>query len=135
MATTGRRRQLRLAAPDQEVHTFVNDLERTGGYLPLRTTNVRDDGLLGDRTHPPRSGSRRTGVRQDMAGGRKDRVFADTGRDLEREDAVQRSFEADKVRELKATAERDVTVGGADLAAQAIKAGLVDELHFFVTPV
>jgi dihydrofolate reductase len=39
------------------------------------------------------------------------------------------------VRELKATAERDVTVGGADLAAQAIKAGLVDELHLLMTPV
>ena len=39
------------------------------------------------------------------------------------------------MRELKATAERDVTVGGADLAAQAIRAGLVDELHLFVTPV
>jgi dihydrofolate reductase len=48
---------------------------------------------------------------------------------------IERSFEAERVRELKATAERDVTVGGAGLAAQAVKAGLVDELHLFATPV
>jgi riboflavin biosynthesis pyrimidine reductase len=36
---------------------------------------------------------------------------------------------------LKATAGRDISVGGADLAAQAIKAGLVDEYHLFLTPI
>jgi dihydrofolate reductase len=36
---------------------------------------------------------------------------------------------------MKATAGRDLTVGGPDLAAQAMKAGLVDECHFFVTPI
>ena len=36
---------------------------------------------------------------------------------------------------MKATAERDISVGGPDLAAQAIGAGLVDELHLFVVPV
>jgi dihydrofolate reductase len=36
---------------------------------------------------------------------------------------------------MKAAAERDINVGGPDLAAQAIKAGLVDECHLFVTPI
>ncbi len=36
---------------------------------------------------------------------------------------------------MKATANRDISVGGPDLAAQAIKAGLVDEWHLFVTPI
>jgi dihydrofolate reductase len=36
---------------------------------------------------------------------------------------------------MKARAERDLTVGGPDLAAQAIKAGLVDECHLFLTPI
>ena len=36
---------------------------------------------------------------------------------------------------MKATAGRDISVGGPGLAAQAIKAGLVDELHLFVVPV
>jgi len=39
------------------------------------------------------------------------------------------------VRELVASAEQDVTVGGSDLAGQALAAGLVDELHQFVSPV
>ena len=36
---------------------------------------------------------------------------------------------------MKASAERDISVGGPDLAAQAIKAGLVDECHLFLAPV
>jgi riboflavin biosynthesis pyrimidine reductase len=36
---------------------------------------------------------------------------------------------------MKAQAGRDISVGGPDLAAQAIKAGLVDEFHLFVTPI
>jgi riboflavin biosynthesis pyrimidine reductase len=39
------------------------------------------------------------------------------------------------VRQLKASAERDMTVGGPELAGQAIKAGLIDEIHLFLTPV
>ena len=48
---------------------------------------------------------------------------------------IEREFEIDAVRQLKATADRDISVGGPDLAAQAIKAGLVDELHLFLAPV
>ncbi|MDB4896007.1 MAG: deaminase-reductase protein [Firmicutes bacterium] len=43
-------------------------------------------------------------------------------------------FDPEAVRQLKARAGRYITVGGSDLAAQAIKAGLVDECHLFVTP-
>jgi dihydrofolate reductase len=48
---------------------------------------------------------------------------------------LERSFDAGSVRMMKATMGRDMTVGGADLAGQAIKAGLVDECHLFVNPV
>jgi dihydrofolate reductase len=48
---------------------------------------------------------------------------------------IERDFDPDAVRQLKATAGRDMTVGGPNLAAQAIKAGLVDEWHLFVAPV
>ena len=48
---------------------------------------------------------------------------------------IERDFDPEAVRQMKATAERDITVGGPDLAAQAIKAGLVDEFHLFVAPV
>jgi dihydrofolate reductase len=48
---------------------------------------------------------------------------------------VERTFDADSVRDLKATADSDLTVGGAELAGHAFRAGLVDEYHVFVYPV
>ena len=48
---------------------------------------------------------------------------------------IEREFDIDAVRQLKATADRDITVGGPDLAARAIEAGLVDELQLFLAPV
>ena len=48
---------------------------------------------------------------------------------------IERDFEPEAVRHLKAAAERDLTVGGPTLGAQAITAGLVDEVHLFVWPV
>jgi dihydrofolate reductase len=48
---------------------------------------------------------------------------------------IERDFDPQAVRHLKAAAERDFTVGGPDLGAQAITAGLVDEVHLFVWPV
>jgi dihydrofolate reductase len=47
---------------------------------------------------------------------------------------IERDFDPAAVRRMKASAERDVTVGGPELAARAIKAGLVDEYHLFLTP-
>jgi dihydrofolate reductase len=48
---------------------------------------------------------------------------------------IERDFDPEAVRQLKASAGRDITVGGPDLAAQAIKAGLVDELQLFFVPI
>ena len=48
---------------------------------------------------------------------------------------IERDFDPEAVRQWKATAVRDITVSGPDLAAQAIKAGLVDECHLFFTPI
>ena len=48
---------------------------------------------------------------------------------------IERDFDPEAIRRLKADAERDLSVGGPDLAAQAIKAGLVDEFQLFVAPV
>ena len=48
---------------------------------------------------------------------------------------IERGFDPGAVRHLKAAAERDLTVGGPDLGAQAINAGLVDEYQLFVWPV
>ncbi len=48
---------------------------------------------------------------------------------------IEKDFNQQAVRRLKATAARDMSLGGPHLAAQAIKAGLVDELHLFVVPI
>jgi dihydrofolate reductase len=48
---------------------------------------------------------------------------------------IERDFDPGMVRQLKSAAGHDMTVGGADLAGQAIKAGLVDELQLFLVPV
>jgi len=54
---------------------------------------------------------------------------------VQRKDPARTELRPEAIRQLKATATRDITVGGPDLAAQAIKAGLVDEYHLFVNPV
>jgi dihydrofolate reductase len=48
---------------------------------------------------------------------------------------LERRFDPDAVRELKDTAPHDLLVGGPNLATQALRAGLVDELHLIVWPV
>ena len=47
---------------------------------------------------------------------------------------IERNFDPGMVRQLNADAEHDLTVGGADLAGQALAAGLVDELQLFAVP-
>jgi dihydrofolate reductase len=48
---------------------------------------------------------------------------------------IERTFDPERIRQLKAGAERDISVGGPGLAARAIKGALVDEFHLFVMPV
>src|SRR5947208_14279644 len=48
---------------------------------------------------------------------------------------IERDFDPETIRRMKAGAERDITIGGPELAAQAIKAGLVDEFQLFLTPI
>src|SRR3954447_25396202 len=48
---------------------------------------------------------------------------------------LERAFEPDAVRALKSAAGRDITIGGAELAGQALAAGLVDECHLFLNPI
>jgi dihydrofolate reductase len=48
---------------------------------------------------------------------------------------IEREFDPEAIRRLKAEAERDISIGGPELAAEAIRAGLVDELHLFLHPI
>ena len=48
---------------------------------------------------------------------------------------IERDFDPEAVRQLKASVGRDLGVGGPELAAEAFRAGLVDECHLFLTPI
>jgi len=123
------------AAPDEEVHTFVNDLERpVGTYLYGR--RMYETMVYWETAHtvsdqPP-------GV-QDFAQiwqAADKIVYSKTLQTVSSaKTRIERAFDPKAVRQMIALAERDITVGGPDLAAQAIRAGLVDELHLFVTPI
>jgi dihydrofolate reductase len=122
------------AEPDEEVHTFVNDLERSAGthlygrrmYEVMAVWETLD---LADE--PP---SMRDYAEIWRAA---DKIVY--SRTLERVSSartrIERDFDPEAVRRLKESAERDVLVGGPTLAAHAIAAGLVDEWHLFVAPV
>ena len=121
------------AAPDEEVHAFVNELERPiGTYLyGRRMYEVMVAWETMDTSDEPP-------VMQDFAEiwQAADKIVY--SRTLEAaasaKTTIERDFDPETVRQLKASAERDITVGGPALAAQAIKAGLVDEYHVFVVP-
>jgi dihydrofolate reductase len=122
------------AAPDEEVHTFVNDLERpVGTYLYGR--RMYEVMVAWETAH---TFADQRPVMQDFA---KIWQAADKvvySRTLAAVSSartrIERDFDPEAVRQLKASAGRDLTVGGPDLAAQAIRAGLVDEYHLFLTP-
>jgi dihydrofolate reductase len=123
------------AAPDVEVHAFVNDLERAiGTYLYGRRLY---DTMVAWETMP--SGPDEPPVIRDYAEiwRSADKVVYSTTLETvaSARTRIEREFDADAVRQIKASADRDVSVGGSHLAAQAIKAGLVDEYHLFLTPV
>jgi dihydrofolate reductase len=122
------------AEPDEEVHTFVNDLERSVGTY-----------LYGRRLYEVMAAWESLPT-ADQAPFMLD--FAELWRAADKivysktletvssaRTRIERDFDPDAVRQLKATAEHDIGVGGPDLAAQAIKAGLVDELHLILAPV
>jgi dihydrofolate reductase len=123
------------AAPDEEVHAFVNDLERPiGTYLYGR--RMYEVMVAWETMHSPAD---QPPVIQDFAAiwQAADKIVYSTTLDTvsSARTWIERDFDADVVRQMKAQATRDLTVGGPGLAAQAIKAGLVDEYQFFLAPV
>jgi dihydrofolate reductase len=123
------------AEPDDEVHAFVNDLERpVGTHLYGRRmyeTMVFWESPPDLTAQPP--------VFRDFAEiwqAAEKIVYSKTLQTAaSAKTRIERDFDPEAVRHLKAAAARDLTVGGPDLAAQAIQAGLVDEYHLFLVPV
>jgi dihydrofolate reductase len=120
------------AAPDAEVHVFVNDLERPiETYLYGRRmyeTMVFWETV--DDEHP---------VMRDFAELWRAADKVVYSRTLEEPSSartrVERDFDADAVKQLKEAAQADISIGGPELAGQAIEAGLVDECHLILVPV
>jgi dihydrofolate reductase len=123
------------AAPDEEVHTFVNDLERpVGTYLyGRRMYEVMVAWETGDTL------AGKPLFEQDFAKmwQAADKIVYSTTLEAvsSARTRLERNFDPEAVRRMTASAERDISVGGPDLAAQAIRAGLVDEFQLFVTPI
>ncbi|WP_328522385.1 dihydrofolate reductase family protein [Kribbella sp. NBC_00359] len=120
------------AAPDEEVHAFVNELER-----PIATY------LYGRRMYD-------TMVYWETATNSSDvaREYAEIWRGAEKvvysrtlpavtsaRTRIWRTFEPDAIQRLKESSASDLSIGGADLAGQALNAGLVDECHLFLAPI
>jgi dihydrofolate reductase len=123
------------AAPDEELMAAFNDLERPiGTYLYGRrmyetmvvweTMSAGPDALAGTRDF-----AELWRVAEKVVYSRTlDEVTSTRTR-------IEREFDAGAVQRLKQTSAADVTVGGPELAAQALAAGLVDECHLFVHPI
>jgi dihydrofolate reductase len=123
------------AAPDEQVHAFVNDLERpVGTYLYGR--RMYDVMRYWETAHtepdqPP------VGLDFARIWQAADKVVYSTSLDevTTTRTRLERRFDPDTVRALKEGAAHDISVGGPGLAAEALRAGLVDECHVFVNPV
>jgi dihydrofolate reductase len=122
------------AAPGEEVHAFVNDLERPIGtylygrrmYEVMAVWETMD--VAGE---PP--------AMQDFAQLwlAADKVVYSTTltRASTARTRIEHDFDPEAIRRMKASAERDLSIGGPDLAGDAIKAGLVDEIQLFLNPI
>jgi dihydrofolate reductase len=123
------------AEPDDEVFAFINDLARPiGTYLYGRRMYETMAGWETDPAFAEQSPLMRDFAELWQAADKV--VYSTTLPTVSTaKTRLERAFDPDAVRQMKASAERDLTVGGPELAAHAFKAGLVDECHLFVTPI
>jgi dihydrofolate reductase len=122
------------AEPDEEVHAFINDLVRpTGTYLYGRRmyetmTAWETDAVLADDSDVIRDFAEIWRAADKVVYTRTLKE-ASTARTR-----IEREFDPEAVRKMKASAKADLIVGGPDLAASAFRAGLVDECQLFLAP-
>jgi dihydrofolate reductase len=123
------------AAPDDELHSFVNDLERRVGTHLFGRRMYETMRFWED---PGNTGGGSAAVQEygEIWRAAEKIVYSRTLEAVSSADTrIEREFDPDQVRRLKEAASADLSVGGAELAATAIEAGLVDEYHLFVVPV
>jgi dihydrofolate reductase len=122
------------AAPDEDVHAFVNDLERPiGTYLYGR--RMYETMVFWETA--PTDGE--PTVFRDYAAIWRAAEKIVYSRTLEAVSSartrIEREFDPDVIRALKRGAAADISVGGSELAGQALAAGLIDELHLLLCPI
>ncbi len=122
------------AAPDAEVHAFINDLERPiGTYLYGR--RMYETMVYWETVSLDRDGSAAARDFAQIWRAADKIVFSRT---LDTSSSARTRIEHDldpaAISQLKESSERDLTIGGAELAGQAMSAGLIDEYHLFVCP-
>jgi len=120
------------AAPDEEVHQFINNLARPwDAYLYGRRMYETMAWWETDDDRPP--------VFQDFAEiwrAAEKVVYSRTLQTVSSERTrIERQFDAAAIKRLKQSSRSDISIGGAELASQAIAEGLVDECHLFLGPV
>ncbi len=123
------------AVPDEEVHRFINDLERSAGtYLYGRRMY---ETMIGWETDPDLAAeSPIMGDFAEIWQAADKIVYSRTLQDVSTgKTQIERSFNPDAVRRLKESADQDILIGGPELAGHAFRSGLIDEYHLFLTPV
>ena len=120
------------SAPDEEVHAFVNDLERSiSTYLYGRRMY---ETMVYWETHDDQGAVARDYAEMWRAADKV--VYSRTLQTVSSaRTRIERGFDRDAVRRLKQSAGADIAVGGAELAGHAIGTGLVDECHLFLCPI
>lgn len=121
-------------APDEEYFGFINDLERSAGtYLYGRRMY---EAMIFWETAPIVDQPPWVVEFTNIWRAADKVVFSKSLASVSSERTIlEREFNIEAVRRMKAGETHDLTVGGADLAAQAIGAGLVDEYHVFMWPI
>lgn len=123
------------AAPDEEVHGFINNLERSAGtYLYGR--RMYETMMVWETDPNLAADSPLTRDFADLWQAANKIVYSKTLEAVStRKTQLERTFEPEAIRQLKETVEHDIGIGGAELAAHAFQAGLIDECHLFLTPI
>jgi len=123
------------AEPDDEVHAFVNDLERPiGTYLYGR--RMYEVMRYWETAHTVADQPSTVRDYAELWRAADKVVYSKTLQEATTaRTRIERDFDPQAIREMKATADRDLSVGGPGLAARAIEAGLVDEFLRFVAPI
>jgi dihydrofolate reductase len=123
------------AVPDDEVHTFINNLERAAGtHLYGRRMY---ETLMVWETDPNLAAM--SPLYRDFAEiwqSADKIVYSSTLQVVStRKTRIERTFDPGAIRRMKETAKQEILIGGPDLAAHAFRAGLIDECHLFLTPI